>query len=272
MKNLYATLLAAAVWVGSAGAAEAAIQSVDWNAAVHDQWLTRDTASGLDWLDVSLTAGQSMSQVLGGDWVARGFRYATSQEVTTLFEHADVTGGALPQGELDAALSAQGFLTYNQGGVQSRTLSQMLGGMESSTPDLLGPSLDGLTGTDAQGGAISFGNPFSASGLSVRVISLYPWSFNGWGNASPAYPYPPSVPTLCTLVCEDQTWTWGSPGSYIQVEGADITLRVIPGSTQIDYLGSYLVRDTAAVPEPGTWALLLAGAAAMATIALRRPR
>jgi len=42
-----------------------------------DGLITRDTESGLDWLDVSLTANQTYDEVQTGIWYQRGFRHAT---------------------------------------------------------------------------------------------------------------------------------------------------------------------------------------------------
>lgn len=49
---------------------------------------THDTASGLDWLDTTLTQGQSYDAVLGGygGYIGNGWRYATRAEVIGLFD------------------------------------------------------------------------------------------------------------------------------------------------------------------------------------------
>jgi len=53
-----------------------------------DGLITRDTESGLDWLDVSLTANQTYDEVQTGIWYQRGFRHATKPEIEELFIHA----------------------------------------------------------------------------------------------------------------------------------------------------------------------------------------
>jgi hypothetical protein len=68
--------------------AQAALISVDY-AASGDGLITRDTATGLDWLDLTETAGLSYSGVLSTSFVTMdGFRYATETEVGQLFTNA----------------------------------------------------------------------------------------------------------------------------------------------------------------------------------------
>ena len=68
--------------------ANAAIVSVDWQTG-GDNLITQDTDSGLEWLDLTVTAGMSFNDVtaqlgVGGDY--EGWRYATSAEVTGLWD------------------------------------------------------------------------------------------------------------------------------------------------------------------------------------------
>ncbi|TCO79633.1 putative secreted protein with PEP-CTERM sorting signal [Plasticicumulans lactativorans] len=56
-----------------------------------DQRLTRDTATWLDWLDLTATlnlSAQDIQDGMGG-WKSRGFVHATISDVRTLFLHAD---------------------------------------------------------------------------------------------------------------------------------------------------------------------------------------
>ncbi len=58
-----------------------------------DQLLTLDTATGLEWLNLTVTANHSYLDVLagfGGFLGVFGFRYATSTEVGTLYIHAGI--------------------------------------------------------------------------------------------------------------------------------------------------------------------------------------
>src|SRR5262245_53925791 len=66
-----------------------------------DQLLTFDTATRLEWLNLTVTANHSYLEVLagfGGFIGTFGFQYATSAQVATLYTHAGVTkfGGPAP--------------------------------------------------------------------------------------------------------------------------------------------------------------------------------
>lgn len=52
-----------------------------------DGLLTLDSQTGLAWLDLTQTMGQSLNQVAAGDWLAQGFRLATQQDVSDLIAH-----------------------------------------------------------------------------------------------------------------------------------------------------------------------------------------
>lgn len=55
--------------------------------------ITRDTVSGLEWLDLNLTTNKSVSEItsqLGSGGQFQGFRYATSAEVFDFFSHAGI--------------------------------------------------------------------------------------------------------------------------------------------------------------------------------------
>jgi hypothetical protein len=59
---------------------------------------TLDTGTGLEWLDVTATLGQSYNGVLGGygGYVAAGYSYATLTDICTLFSNAGAgTAGCL---------------------------------------------------------------------------------------------------------------------------------------------------------------------------------
>src|SRR5689334_21915580 len=60
---------------------------------------TTDTATGLDYLDLNATHGQTYNAVIGGygGYIAGDWRYASSGEVTTLFNHAGGPGTYSPQ-------------------------------------------------------------------------------------------------------------------------------------------------------------------------------
>lgn len=68
--------------------------------------LTYDPNTGLEWLDLSLTAGQSYNSVLNG-WngytTTQGFRFATRNEVLQLFTDAGATSFGTPTGPVNPA-------------------------------------------------------------------------------------------------------------------------------------------------------------------------
>ena len=53
---------------------------------------TLDTQTNLEWLDLTATIGKSYNEVIGGfgNYIADGYRYANTTEVTTLFTNAGV--------------------------------------------------------------------------------------------------------------------------------------------------------------------------------------
>ena len=71
-----------------------ALLSLTWTAQSHATlishgYFTRDTATGLDWLDVNLTSGLSYDAVASGagGYVPDGWRYATGGEIDALALH-----------------------------------------------------------------------------------------------------------------------------------------------------------------------------------------
>jgi hypothetical protein len=109
--------------------ANATLISRDWQFA-GDNGLTLDTATHLEWLDLTYTSNQSYSDVLsqlalGGTFA--GFRYATVGDVTTLFEDAGIpdvggtsAGNYAPVNEL---LGQVGRLVSLAGGAWSHAIT-----------------------------------------------------------------------------------------------------------------------------------------------------
>lgn len=87
-----AVLLATSLAMGHAGAA---LTSVDYLAGSGDGWITHDSATNQDWLDVSLTTNQTYDQIRTGSWVAQGFHIASQDEVQTLFNNAGIPADSL---------------------------------------------------------------------------------------------------------------------------------------------------------------------------------
>jgi hypothetical protein len=71
---------------------QAALVQRDW-LSTEDAVLTYDTDSGLEWLDVTVTAGMSYNEValqLGAGGVYEGFTFASDQQVVDLFSAVDL--------------------------------------------------------------------------------------------------------------------------------------------------------------------------------------
>jgi hypothetical protein len=96
MRNPLLRLTCAALFGLSASSAFAALSSTDW-LAPGDGLLTLDSATGLYWLDVPVTANRTYFSVLADTAAGQpleGFRYATAAEVVQLFTDAGIAAGA----------------------------------------------------------------------------------------------------------------------------------------------------------------------------------
>jgi len=98
---MWKKLAAAAVLTTAlASPAGATLVEIDgW--AIDDGLLTRDTDTGLDWLDLTETAGHSINDMFRsevGGLLDDGFRIATMAEVLDLYDHAGfiITSGSQP--------------------------------------------------------------------------------------------------------------------------------------------------------------------------------
>jgi hypothetical protein len=102
--GLLIAILAAGIFV--APAAQAVLLEVDLNTP-GDALVTRDTATGLDWLDLTESTNLSFDQVEAdvGGFISDGWRHATGAEVCALFAAVDAEPSPCP-GNLVVALSA----------------------------------------------------------------------------------------------------------------------------------------------------------------------
>lgn len=80
--------------------------------------ITLDDGSGLEWLDITLTQGQSVNSLLNGfgGYIDSGFRYATSIEVTELFTNAGIPriDGTAPPANWQPVIQLQNLLGYTR--------------------------------------------------------------------------------------------------------------------------------------------------------------
>ncbi len=120
-----------------------------------DSFVTRDTRTGLDWLDIALTTSISFNAITGGTAISNGgplnglnpitgtdfagnpFRHATTTEVTSLFQSAAIPAFDLP---------IPGWATANFAPVE--TLIALLGGVTGS-PGTDFPFVQGSAADDA---------------------------------------------------------------------------------------------------------------------------
>jgi hypothetical protein len=121
-----------------------------------DGLITNDQCGSLQWLSVKATQGQSYNEVLngyGGYTTIHGFRFATSEELTGLFHHVDMTdlSGSLSIENRPGAEKVIKRLGCVWGCSGEYALNQaMISGLESTGPDAV---LWGLVGLDSSGTA-----------------------------------------------------------------------------------------------------------------------
>jgi len=85
-KKLLVGLATGMMMLGMVGVVEATLIEQDLaTAPAGNKYITHDTETGLSWLDVNLTQGQSCNDVLHGEYAGQGFRYARVEELSTLF-------------------------------------------------------------------------------------------------------------------------------------------------------------------------------------------
>jgi hypothetical protein len=167
---------------------------------------TTDTATGLDWLDVTASIGLSFNQVsaqFGASQQFEGWRYATVAELTTLLANAGI---AAP---------------HNNSPATQLTLHQ-------DVITLLGPT---FTGTDLT----------YTAGLTSLIHGglIYACSSSACSSAGSQSIFNPQQFFLSGTGSREDT-------------------------------GSFLVRITAPVPEPSTWAMMILGFAGVGFLAYRR--
>lgn len=91
MKKLLSSACIGLCLIGTTSLAQAAIIGADLN-TVGDQLLTKDTSTGLEWLDITATAGiDYLAADLTVYVTAQGFRHATQAEVATLLASFGIT-------------------------------------------------------------------------------------------------------------------------------------------------------------------------------------
>jgi len=143
--------------------------------------LTRDTATGLEWLDVTLSSNWSFNAVNAardpGEQFA-GFRYATREEVQAFWLHAGVTSDNFFSTEdsidMDALLNKWGTLssgnTNNIPFIASDAVTAFTGGGSGHYMASLQSNVGGLTATGAPSGDLALSASVSVPDASASEI------------------------------------------------------------------------------------------------------
>lgn len=261
--KLAALGLAAAL---AASSASAALSVADLSTS-GDGLLTVDSVSGLGWLDVSLTRGQSLDQVVAGSWLAQGFRLATSAEFDALLRQGVQTPDLVDW--LGGWAAAPEISAYAGG--PTTILSGVVGGDGPRTDGLVPMRTLALT-RDTQIG----GEPVPAP----EWISRAPWT-DGVGVLGPAVSAgelkvplslgagtqgdPETEITELLKKLAPSAQPPGDPRTFLRHR----TEWVSPHEANEEW-GVFLVKSVSAVPEPD--AFLLMGVGLVGVLALRPRR
>jgi hypothetical protein len=143
---------------------------------------TLDPSSGLEWLDLTATAGQSFNAVSGGfgGYIAAGWQFATSAQVSQLFVHAGATG-TYPEISNSPTPNA----TYE-------TTTILLGLLGATQPNTAGGGITGGASTGMAGDGfasfrpvITFVGEFTPFGPNYTGLILLGGSFIDASNVDP---------------------------------------------------------------------------------------
>jgi len=192
--------------------------------------VTRDTDTGLDWLDMSLSINVSAAKIMTGTDPAclrcQGWRHASLAEIQTLLQHAGMTppfdGGSSPWNYTGAqrVITLLGY-TYSYGGppCTSQSIQAFAGEGPSNPPGRLYMPvvIAGICPTGPVGGATLPGQ---------AVLSTSSWPTQGNWLVKPSI-----EPPDCSGAKPSQTDLWPPnhefwPINILDVTGEDVTITI----------------------------------------------
>ncbi len=155
--------LAAAALIVHATAGQAGADLLSLDGPFGLDTITRDTETGLDWLDLTESVGIRYSDILlefAPEGLFEGHRYATRQEVSTLWEHGGVSLTPAFDPEAFAAVMALGLMlgrTGDNGNCGEGCLFDFAQGFIEDTGDATARDSAGLSWNPDVGGRANIG-------------------------------------------------------------------------------------------------------------------
>lgn len=166
-----------------------------------DHLITFDTETNLEWLSLNATANLSYLDVLGGAGgytTTYGFRYATGQEISQLWQHAGITKFGL--------LQAVPFPQSNH--VAMETLIELMGGVALNSSTSSGSVLVQTQGMMKFRGP---GVPTPATPMSVAQLWLFKNNpASSYADTNPGRPAGTRIPEIATYLVRDRIMPFGS--------------------------------------------------------------
>lgn len=257
--GLYMGIAAIGLTTVSAHDARAVLLAADLSdVAGLDTFITRDTMSGLDWLDVNLTRNTSFNELIGGVPISNiepngligalnglnpvtgftnAFRHATRAELLTLFSNASIP---------DVNVSLPVFAYTQANFIPVSALISLLGGQTNAANcPILGCAINQLDGVYDQ----VVGPGIHALALISTCVSFTVGCFAGDDDISGLF----RVGRVINVSSSPTFFQFDDQGRNA---GGHFLVRATPAATNI--------------PEPQSWALLLVGLTLLVGLQLQR--